>query len=252
MRIAALYDIHGNRFALDAVLAELNKVRPDVILIGGDIVAGPFPADVLERLTTLDADVRFIRGNTEREVVSPGPSVPPTWAERVPWVRAQLSEEQLDFLGALPEQLVLDVDTLGPTLFVHGSPRSDEEIITALTPETWLREVFAGVEQRTVIGGHTHMQIDRQIGDIRFANAGSVGMPYEESLGAFWALIGPGIEHRRTAYDIEATAAAIRASAFPGADDFVSRFLLDHPSPADTAAFFESLAEKARSRPNPV
>jgi predicted phosphodiesterase len=132
MRIAALYDIHGNRFALDAVLAELEAVRPDVILIGGDIVAGPFPVQVLERLTALP-NVRFIRGNTEREVVHLGPSMPATWAERVPWVHDQLAPGQLEFLANLPEQMILDAAGLGPTLFCHGSPRSDEEIITVLT-----------------------------------------------------------------------------------------------------------------------
>jgi len=247
MRIAALYDIHGNRFALDAVLAELEDIRPDVILIGGDIVAGPFPREVLERLTQLP-NVRFIRGNADREVVDRGASVPGSWAERVPWVRDQLSAEQLAFLERLPEQVVLDAAGLGPTLFVHGSPRSDEEIITSLTSEERLREILANVEQRTVVGGHTHMQLDRSVGGIRFVNAGSVGMPYEESPGAYWALIGPTIEHRRTEYDLDQAAAAIRASAFPDADDFATRQLLNHPSPAEVAAFFEKISAE-RSQP---
>ena len=249
MRIAALYDIHGNRFALDAVLAELESIRPDVILIGGDIVAGPFPREVLERLVSLP-NVRIIRGNTEREVLHPGPSVPATWAERMGWVRDQLNPDQLGFLDRLPEQMVLNADTLGPTLFVHGSPRSDEEIVTALTPDARLREMLAQVPQRTMIGGHTHMQLDRSVDGIRFVNAGSVGMPYEEGRGAYWAMIGPTIEHRRTEYDLDRAVAAIRASAFPRAADFVDRYLLGHPSPADSAAFFEKIsAERAAASP---
>ena len=245
MRIAALYDIHGNVFALEAVLAELSSMRPDAILIGGDIVAGPFPVETLERLTGLEADVRFIHGNTEREVVHLGPNVPPTWAERVPWIHDQLTQAQRDFLDQLPEQMILEVDGHGPALFCHGSPRSDEEIITALTSDERLREIMAGVEQRLVVGGHTHMQLDRTIDGIRFVNAGSVGMPYETSPGAYWTMLGShGVERRRTPYDLEEAAEAIRASGLPAAGEFVDKYLLEPPAPAEVAEFFEKVARE--------
>lgn len=240
MRVAALYDIHGNVHALDAVLAEIDHARPDVILIGGDIVAGPFPIEVLERLMGR-GDVRFIRGNTEREILGQGLTPSPSWAERMYWVRDRLSPAHRAFLENLPEQMVLDVQGLGPVLFVHGSPRSDEEIITALTSDQRLSDILTHVKQRFVIGGHTHMQLDRTVDRIRYVNSGSVGMPYEDEPGAYWLLLGPGIEHRRTDYDLDAATAAIRASDFPDVEDFVTRYLLKHPTPQETAAFFEKI-----------
>ena len=117
MRVAALYDIHGNLPALDAVLAEVDA---DVILVGGDFVMGPWPAESLERLRALDGDVRFIRGNADREVVAEQPGLAPP--EMMEFVRAKLSPEQLNFLQPLPL-----TETIGSTLFCHATPRNDEE-----------------------------------------------------------------------------------------------------------------------------
>src|SRR5207249_1588849 len=108
MKVAALYDIHGNIDALEAVLAEVEPIRPDAIVIGGDAVAGPFPTEVLARLRALP-NAHWIRGNTEREVVGPAVNVPPMWVDRVRWVYVRLAPEQRDFLIHLPEKLVLDV-----------------------------------------------------------------------------------------------------------------------------------------------
>jgi putative phosphoesterase len=241
MRVAALYDIHGNVHALDAVLAELERLRPDAILVGGDIVAGPFPVESLERLVRRK-DVQFIRGNTEREVVHLGPDIPPSWVSRTQWVHDRLSPEQRRFLDQLPEQTVLDIDGVGPALFVHGSPRSDEEIVTFFTADSRLREILQGVQQEIVVVGHTHSQFDRTLDGIRFVNAGSVGMPYEERPGAYWALLGPTVELKRTEYDLDQAVTAIRASGFPNVDDFVNRALVNRPSPREAAAFFEKVA----------
>jgi putative phosphoesterase len=190
VRIAALYDVHGNLPALDAVLAEVDA---DVIVVGGDTVAGPWPAETLERLRGLDGDVRFIRGNADREVYEEEPGMAPP--EVMEFVRGRLSPEQIDFLRSLPLTV-----SVGRVLFCHATPRNDEEIFTAISPEERWRETLAGVDAEVVVCGHTHVQFDRRIGDIRLVNAGSVGMPYEHEPGAYWALVdGAEVELRRTA-----------------------------------------------------
>ena len=117
----------------------------------------------------------------------------------------------------------MTVDGLGRVLFCHGSPRSDEEILTRISSEERVAAACAGVEEATVVCGHTHVQFDRDVAGKRLVNAGSVGMPYEAQPGAYWALLGPDVELRRTAYDLEAAAAAIRATGFPGADELGGR-----------------------------
>ena len=189
MRIAALYDIHGNLPALDAVLAEVDA---DVIVVGGDTVAGPSPAETLERLRSLDGDVRFIRGNADREVYEEKQGLAPP--EVMEYVRARLSPEQIDFLRSLPLTV-----SLGRVLFCHATPRNDAEIFTRISPDERWAEALAGVDADVVVCGHTHVQFDRRIGDIRLVNAGSVGMPYADEPGAYWALLdGTDIEFRHT------------------------------------------------------
>jgi len=117
------------------------------------------------------------------------------------WVRARLSGEQLRFLRHLPETESVVVDGLGAVLFCHATPRSDEELLTRISPEERWREALTGIETPVVVCGHTHMQFDRRIGDVRLVNSGSVGMPYERQPGAYWALLGPDVEFRRTEYE---------------------------------------------------
>lgn len=196
MPVAALFDIHGNLPALDAVLAEIEDET--MIVIGGDVVAGPWPHETLERLRALGDRVHWLRGNADREL-TPGEEMraPP---EHLAWVRARLSDEQIGFLFSLPASVTLDIVGVGRVLFVHATPRNDEEIFTAITPDERLDAVFAGVDADVVVCGHTHMQFDRTIAEIRVVNAGSVGWPYEDTDGAYWALLGPGVEHKRTEY----------------------------------------------------
>ena len=224
MRVAALYDVHGNLPALEAVLAEVSEA--DLIVVGGDVVGGPFPAETLERLRGLGERVRWLRGNSERELVEQPPpreaGPPPGELDRL---RAALSDEQVDFLYRLPERVELDVDGLGHVLFCHATPQNDLDIVTPLTPEGRLRRILEGVTADAVVAGHTHMQDDRRVGAVHWINAGSVGMPYEEEPGAYWALLGPEVELRRTAYD----AAALGGYEYPQA------------SRREAAEYFESL-----------
>ena len=250
MTIAALYDIHGNLPALNALLEELEEVQPDLIVVGGDIVSGPMPRQTLERLFQLGDRVRSIRGNGDREVVTAfdGKQLSPRMSEEgrevTRWVAQQLTRPQRDFLAALPEQLVLQIEGLGSVIFCHETTRSDEEIFTPLTPEERLSAIFSGVKQEIVVCGHTHMQFERRVGDLRILNAGSVGMPYADQPGAYWLLLGPqGYEVRRTVYDGEAAAREVRTSGYPQAQEFAEENVLRVPTAAEAADIFEHMAE---------
>jgi diadenosine tetraphosphatase ApaH/serine/threonine PP2A family protein phosphatase len=201
----------------------------------------------------------FIHGNADRELVSHYDGTSDVrqrveeadiWVLRGEWAARQLTETQRDFLAGLPETVALDVEGLGQTLFCHGSPRSDEEIVTRITPERRLREVLDGVKETVVVCGHTHVQFDRAFDGKRIINAGSVGMPYEREAAAYWVLLGPDVSLRRTNYDVEDAAARFRASAFPEADEFVTESLLNPPDPDETSEFFEKIAEERAGPPD--
>jgi predicted phosphodiesterase len=242
-RVAALYDVHGNLPALEAVLAELDAVAPDAaIVVGGDFANGPFPAETVDRLRALGGRALFIRGNGERELLEGRADAEEAWAARTAFVAGALSREQRAFLAALAETRTLDVDRLGRVLFCHGSPRSDAEIVTYLTHDERLRPMLDGVAEPVVVLGHTHSQFDRVLDGTRIVNAGSVGMPYEGEPGAYWALLGPDVELRRTPYDLEAAAERIRASGFPAADELASDYVLTVVSREEASTFFEGLA----------
>jgi diadenosine tetraphosphatase ApaH/serine/threonine PP2A family protein phosphatase len=132
---------------------------------------------------------------------------------------------------------------LGQILFCHGSPRSDEEIVTAATTEGRLREIFTAVDQDIVVCGHTHSQFDRCVGGKRVVNAGSVGMPYQgRPVGAFWLLLGAdGISLRRSDYDLDRAVERLRATGYPDAEE-TARILLAPPDPEWVADFFEQQA----------
>jgi predicted phosphodiesterase len=253
MRVAALYDIHGNLQALDAVLVDVRREAPDVVLIGGDCVLGPQPEGCLARIRDLGSRGRLIRGNTDREVAAPvqvdAPSRP--WAGVMRWVAERLSDEDRALLAGLPTTLAFDVDGLGPTLFCHGSPHSDDEIMTKFTDEVRSREITAGVKEGVIVCGHTHVQFDRLVAGKRIVNAGSVGMPYEKVHGAYWAMFGPQVSLRRTGYDLEGAASAIRASGFPNAEAFVQGTLLAAHDPDAVSRTFEERAGRAGSKPPP-
>jgi putative phosphoesterase len=212
VRVAALYDVHGNAPALEAVLDE--AANADLIVAGGDFVGGEEPGRTIELLRSLGDRVLFIRGNAERELVEPSPprpgGPPPGTIEEL---RRKLTDEQIEFAFGIPQQQVVEVEGLGRVLFCHATPRSDEEIVTPLTPAGRLREVLQGIDADVVVAGHTHIQDVRQVDGIRFVNPGSVGMPYEEQPGAYWALIGPDIELRRTEYAEAKTPLATRTEA---------------------------------------
>ena len=235
MRVAALYDVHGNLPALEAVLAEVEGEAADLVVVGGDVVWGPMPSETLELLRGLGERVLFIRGNADREVAE-GMSGPDFPDNVTAWCAGRLRARELEFLGRLPHRAAVDVGGLGRVLFCHGSPRRDDEPITATTTEARLERILAGVEEDVVVFGHTHGQVDRVALGKRLVNPGSVGLPFGEP-AAHWALLGPDVELRRTVYDREAAAARFRGTGVPAPEWFVEQIL--SPPPADASLRFE-------------
>jgi putative phosphoesterase len=249
--VAAIYDVHGNLPALEAVLAELERVNPDLIVVGGDVVAGPMPAEVLDRLAALGQSICFIRGNADREVLAANGEGRYTDAtdaadpaERTAaFAASKIDHRHRELLASFSERLVVEVEGVGQVLFCHGSPRSDEEIVTVATTEGRLQEILAGVDQDLVVCGHTHAHFDRCVGAKRIVNAGSVGMPYQgKPVGAFWLLLGAdGVCLRRSDYDLDRAVERIRATGYPEAGE-VAQILLEPPDPEWVAEFFEQQA----------
>ena len=226
-RVAAIYDIHGNLPALEAVLQDIEAAAVDVIVVGGDLAWGPEPAPVMEKLISLGDRAHFVMGNADREVIGrfgEEDGLPPLVAEVNLWCADQLRQEQLEFLRNMQQQVTVDIDGLGETLFVHGSPRTDEEAIRIGTPDDEIVPMLADVAQRVIVCGHTHIQFDRTVGQHRIVNAGSVGLQ-SRAPGACWALLGPDVELRVVPYDREAAAEQIRRSGVPHAEVFAEHIL---------------------------
>jgi predicted phosphodiesterase len=241
--VAALYDVHGNLPALEAVLAEVEREHVDLIVSGGDVVAGPFPREALDLLLALGDRVRFVRGNGDRMIVALADGADPETV-RHDWVASRLEPRHVDALRSFERTVTVDVDALGPTLFCHATPRSDEEVFLETTDEAIVAQMMVGAAEATVVCGHTHMQLDRPFGGKRVVNAGSVGMPYEAAPGAYWALLGPGVDLRRTDYDREAAADLFRGSGHPDAEELARENVLTVPSRAEALAAFEPLVER--------
>lgn len=241
MRVAALYDIHGNLPALEAVLSEVRDTAVDAIVVGGDVVPGPMPRETFTALLGLDVPTHFIRGNGDRSVlehlagVETG-SVPEAFRPVIRWNAEQLSEDHAQEMSSWPATLRLDVEPLGTLLFCHATPRSDTEIFTRRTSEESLRPVF-GDSPPLVICGHTHMQFDRSVAGVRVVNAGSVGMPFGDA-GAYWLLLDGGVQLRRTRYDLAVAAQRIRDSGYPQAEQFAASNVLSRPSEEEMLALY--------------
>jgi putative phosphoesterase len=182
MRVAVLYDIHGNLPALEAVLRDVREADVDQLVVGGDVVPGPMPRETIDCLLDLDIPAQFIQGNGDREVLAQiatgGSAVPQQFREMMRWVGDQLSSKHQRLLAGWPKTLSISVQGLHEVLFCHATPRNDTEIFTALTAEESLLPVFDGLKAPLVICGHTHMQFERTIGPTQVVNAGSVGMPF--------------------------------------------------------------------------
>ena len=234
LRVAALYDIHGNLPALEAVLDEVAGAHPDAMVVGGDVIPGPMPKECLDRLFDLGLPTHFIHGNGESAAIEifsgrVPEKVPEAFRPAVQWSAEQLPDEYRKALARWPLTLRIEIEALGDVLFCHATSRNDTELITRLSPDERIREVFPGFGDIIAVCGHTHMQFDRTVGSLRVVNAGSIGMPFGEP-GAHWLLLGPDVQLMRTRYDLDAAAKRLRATAFPDVSSFVERQVLNRPS----------------------
>jgi putative phosphoesterase len=238
LRVGAIYDIHGNLPALEAVLQDIRREGVDHVVVGGDVVPGPMPHQTLACLLDLDIPVQFIQGNGDRAVLEEVAgkdtgTVAVDFREVMRWTSEQLHPQDERLLASWPMTLNVEIPGLGKVLFCHATPRSDTEVFTRLTPEKSLLPVFEGLNVALVICGHTHMQFDRTIGRVRVVNAGSVGMPFGDP-GAYWLLLGPDVQLRHTPYDLTNAAERIRETSYPQAQDFAARNVLQPPSESET------------------
>ncbi len=234
MRVAAISDIHGNLPALEAVLGDVEREGVDAIVVAGDSFSGPWPAEVVDLLVTIDPLI--VRGNADRlDAVKAFDDALGIWNEE------RLGASRLATVAAWPRTGELEIAGLGSVLVCHSTPHDDEPIYTRITPDDELVEILGPVEHDVVVCGHTHMQYDRTLSTgLRIVNPGSVGMPYEGRRGAFWAILGPGVEFRRSDYDVEAAVAAIEVMA-PPLQEQVLRYLLEPPTSDETTRHFESI-----------
>lgn len=234
MRVAALYDIHANLPALEAVLEDVQRAEVQLIIVGGDVLPGPMPRETLTRLLDLAVPAQFVHGNGEiavlEQMAGNEPSaVPEAYRPIIRWTAQQLDAEHQRCLRAWPKTLRLAIPDFGEVLFCHATPQNENACFTRRTPEHHLLPIFAGINADVVVCGHTHMQFDRMVGKNRVLNAGSVGMPFGQP-GADWLLLGPDVQFQHTDYDAPKAVARIRATSYPGAEEFARHNVLQPPS----------------------
>ena len=254
MRLAVLADIHGNLNALEAAWADLQaQGECDEIWCLGDLAAfGPRPADCVRRVLELRAalgeeKLRVIGGNTDRYLargMRPASTPPaadeaalralaPAWEARdraLNWSVAQLAWEEYDFLSRIAgRELSLRIPDFGPVIGYHAIPGDDES--GALRPDSPVEEALDALldrEGRLGIGGHTHLQMDRDLGHWRAVNVGSVGWSFGAPGMAEWGLFtfadgAATVELRRVPWDVAAVLADFRAVAHPAPEPFISQ-----------------------------
>ena len=245
MRIAAIYDIHANLPALEAVLHELHDLKVDRIVVGGDVLPGPLLQETIQTLLDVETPTVFIHGNGDREVLAQMNGIesdwyrttPERWREPVRWTAQQMRGDHKRLLSRWLSTYQLGIPGLGQVLFCHATPRNDTEIFTRITPETSLLPLFEKLRVEMVVCGHTHIQFDRMVGTTRIVNAGSVGMPFGKP-GADWLLLDSDAHFRHTRYNFLSAADRIRRTSYPQADGFAERNILHPPTEEETLAVF--------------
>jgi predicted phosphodiesterase len=248
MPVACLYDIHGNLPALEAVLEEVRRSEADHIVVGGDVLPGPFPRECLDLLYELPMPVEFILGNGDRETVTAmrdgvSSAVPGYFHDAMRWNAAQLTPHHADKIAQWPLTRRLHVGGIGDVVFCHATPRNDNEIFTRQTSDATLLRMVEPLKAHAMVCGHTHMQHQRTVGTTRIINAGSIGASFQGA-GAYWLLLGPTVQLRRTYYDVHAAAGRVRATSYPQAEQFAATSILQPPSEEATLKLFAAAAMK--------
>lgn len=241
MRIAALYDIHANAAALQAVLEELPQEQVDAIVVGGDVLPGPQPQATLACLRGLRWPAYFLMGNGEREVLAtragqPNRNLPEGVHEELAWCARQMKSEDVEWVSRWPASVTL-TGAAGPVFFCHATFRNDTEIFTAHTPSEAVQRAFASVEASLIVCGHSHMPFDRRAGRWRILNAGSVGIPFGDRR-ASWLLLGERPELRATAYDAGPVISEAVAAGYPDGPGSALTMIREPPATEAMLALF--------------
>jgi predicted phosphodiesterase len=243
MRLAVLSDIHGNLTALETALADLDaQGGADHVWFLGDLAAfGPRPAECIRRVFALQEALtaekcHIIGGNTDRYLVSGSrpvtPAAPdqeaflklgPSWQARdsaLNWALGQISFEDYEKLSKiLGRETGLDAPGYGHVIGYHGTPGDDEGFLRPETPAEEALDSLLDREGRLGIGGHIHVQMDRDLGRWRVVNVGSVGLSFDAPGFAQWGLFtfensAVTVDLRRVAYDVESVLADIKTVGF--------------------------------------
>jgi predicted phosphodiesterase len=240
MRIGLISDIHGNLFALEAVLAELAGERLDDLICLGDVAAlGPEPRAVLDRLRDMRCAV--VMGNTDAWFLTP-PTEATDEIDRVliPWSIAQFTDDDIEYVRAFPPAIERPLEAGLTLLCFHGSPHSYNDVILSTTPDDTVEVMLGNTHASILAGGHTHLQMVRPHGDAHLINVGSVGLPgvgpqaAQRNRHVRWAeyavVEAEGdrleISLRRTPLDIDQMVARARSSGMPAVDWWAT--LWDH------------------------
>lgn len=229
MKLAIISDIHGNLFALEKVLEDIEHEKCDNVICLGDLaMAGPEPNETIQLVKQMNWDI--VQGNTDKMIVEFNEEMYNSLYSHIPLMSNALkndaeviSEENKEFLKNLPEQLEININHT-PILLVHGSPRRNNEDISPDLPLEKVEEMVEGTDARLILCGHTHLPCGYQTNSgITVVNVGSVGRPFTEKPLACYAVVnfdelGFGVEHKFVEYDNEKAAQVLANRNFEGAE----------------------------------
>ncbi len=235
MKIAIISDIHGNIDALESVLSDIEKENCSKIFCLGDIaMAGPEPSKTISRIHALiqTKDFHIIQGNTDSMLsVFSFDTYNAILNNNAVMGSAYLADSQLltdeekDFLKNLPEKL--DIELFGiKILFVHGSPRKNNENIYPNLPIEEVEEMIKDTDANIIFCGHTHMPCGYQTNtEQTVVNVGSVGRPFSDSPDSCYVIMDINeetsnytVKHKFVKYDILAASKKIEERGFEGAE----------------------------------
>ena len=225
MRIAVVSDVHGNRTALTAVLADLRNVSPDLIINGGDLAAsGSHDAEVVDQVHSLGWP--GVLGNTDEMLWKPEPldalgsqhptlkKLVDTLKRMVPIMRASLGDERLQWLKSLPLRYSNKFVTV-----VHASPDDCWKSPMPDASDEEMESVYGSLNSPIVAYGHVHQPFIRRLKNFTVANSGSVSLAYDGDPRAKYLLIdGQNVTIRRVEYDMEKAVDDLKNSGLPYAD----------------------------------